>query len=398
MAVRARRFVFTINNYEETDIQNIEEKLRKGAENWNNRSGYLAQNSIEILIAEKEEAPTTGTQHIQGYIEFINTIARTTLEHLLFDKAYIEVAKGSRVSNVKYCTKDAIEDEEKQIIKYFKDEAVQKSTEDKLNSEPKKSADEKAKEILSAIETHTEREFEAEFPNFFLRNYSKYKEHQMLKQQQNAETFNGDLKTKNYWIYGPTGTGKSRCVREDLEYIEIYDKAINKWWNGYDQQRVVIIDDYPSMESGNCLVQYIKRWSDRYPFTAEIKGAHQLICPKNFNLVVTSNFKIEECFKDVQDVYAIKRRFTEIYFDAHAAEQYKNLEDIIHDTEENIRAEEEIQRRENQRRFELSQERERHEQHLNQLYKEGQEIPKPEPPKEIDYSDEESESDSIISE
>lgn len=111
------------------------------------------------------------------------------------------------------------------------------------------------------------------------------------------KTFDGDLRCKNFWIYGPTGTGKSRIAREFIPCNEIYDKAINKWWNGYDNQKYVIMDDYPSMEIGNCLVQHIKRWADRYPFTAEIKGAHSAISPSDYILIVTSNFKISECFK-----------------------------------------------------------------------------------------------------
>ena len=66
------------------------------------------------------------------------------------------------------------------------------------------------------------------------------------------------------------------------------------------------------MEYGNCLAQHIKRWADRYPFTAEIKGAHSAISPNDYELVVTSNYRIEECFKEPEDVAAIKRRFKEL--------------------------------------------------------------------------------------
>ena len=46
----------------------------------------------------------------------------------------------------------------------------------------------------------------------------------------------------NEWRYGPTGTGKSRTAHED--YPDAYIKANTKWWDGYIDQEVVIIDDF----------------------------------------------------------------------------------------------------------------------------------------------------------
>lgn len=45
----------------------------------------------------------------------------------------------------------------------------------------------------------------------------------------------------NEWHYGETGTGKSRHVRE--KYPEAYIKGNNIWWDGYDGQDVVIIEE-----------------------------------------------------------------------------------------------------------------------------------------------------------
>lgn len=108
-----------------------------------------------------------------------------------------------------------------------------------------------------------------------------------------------------YWIYGATGTGKSRVVRE--RFPSVYNKAQNKWWDGYIGQKEVVIDDLDT----TCLGHYLKIWSDRYKCSGEIKGA--IVPLANDVLIVTSNWSIEELFeKEPKMVAPLQRRFVEV--------------------------------------------------------------------------------------
>ena len=310
-SIKACRWCFTINNYTAEEAERIK-NLYTTCPGGIIPSAKTAQGNIKCLIAELEVGEQ-GTPHIQGYIEFKIQVRRLAVEELLGGNAHIEKAFGSTKNNVMYCTKDASEDPEKQLVYWFATVQQKQQVERQIHNENiKKTADEKAIEILQDIEELEEPEFESKHPAFYLRSYNRYKELRQVKTQKKLKTFNGDLQVKNYWIYGPTGTGKSQFARKDVALWEVYDKAINKWFNGYDKQKRIIIDDFPSMEYGNCLAQHIKRWADRYPFTAEIKGAHSAISPNDYELVVTSNYRIEECFKEPEDVAAIKRRFKEL--------------------------------------------------------------------------------------
>ena len=42
----------------------------------------------------------------------------------------------------------------------------------------------------------------------------------------------------NVWIWGPSGCGKSRHVRDNHEVF--YTKGMNKWWDGYNGEEVVL--------------------------------------------------------------------------------------------------------------------------------------------------------------
>ena len=98
------------------------------------------------------------------------------------------------------------------------------------------------------------------------------------------KVFNGNLKDKNYWIWGPPGTGKSRWARSQGEFlnVQIYPKACNKWWGGFQSRlhKIVLFEDFP--HDGNYLSQLMKIWADRYEFTGEIKCSSVAINPKDF--------------------------------------------------------------------------------------------------------------------
>ena len=117
-------------------------------------------------------------------------------------------------------------------------------------------------------------------------NYAFYIQHKRsLLEDVLEHSKKRDFKTKVVVIYGQSGTGKSRYVREQYPDAYWLSKSSNGnvWWNGYSGQDVVGIDDF----YGWIAFDYMLKLLDRYPLTGETKGGAVNIAPKV--IVITSN-------------------------------------------------------------------------------------------------------------
>lgn len=84
---RARGWCFTLNNYEQSDID------------------HLSTLDVDYLIIGKEVGKK-GTPHLQGYLYKKSKISASTLKEMLGKRYHIERQKGTLAQAIEYCMQD----------------------------------------------------------------------------------------------------------------------------------------------------------------------------------------------------------------------------------------------------------------------------------------------------
>lgn len=284
---RGRSWCFTINNYTDADL------------------AQLMFSECKYIIYGKEVAPDTGTPHLQGYVQFPTMKSLRQVKEQVCDRAHFEIAKGSPAQNIAYCSKEG---------------DFQERGDRPTDGGAEGGAAEKQRwnDAKAAILANRLDDIPADILIRHVHAVAKIQE-LFRPMPQDADNLTG------VWYFGPAGAGKSRAARE--HFPGAYLKNCNKWWDGYNDEDYVIIEDFDPGHHG--LGHHLKIWSDRYAFAGEVKGGTKRMRPKK--IIVTSQYHPDEIWPDLQTRAAIIRRFDFVEFpqqplaqvaspDLHAAE------------------------------------------------------------------------------
>lgn len=240
----------------------------------------------QYAIRGIEVCPSTGRVHLQCYIYYKNPRSFKKVKSK-FPGAHIEPAVGGVSKNVEYCSKDG---------------DVWEWGEKPLSSSKKGVAEsERWKRAKIAAQNGDLDSIDADI---YIRLYSNLKK----IVADNCVPSVVLERPCGVWLWGKSGYGKSFVCREFWPVH--YPKMCNKWWDGYSNEAIVVMDDVDMGHS--CLGHHLKIWADSYPFIGEIKGICRKLRPALF--VVTSQYRIEDIWQDQHTRDALNRRFDVIEF------------------------------------------------------------------------------------
>jgi len=291
--MKSRNWVFTLNNPKLIDLASV-----------------LDDDNIRCLLAVLEVS-TSGTTHYQGVVQLRNPRAISTMRSLI-PRAHWEIQRGSKMEAYKYVLKtcemellskvsvdswrtgmeeqDGATDGEAPLalppwISRGIDGTFAELCDSLEGKKKKRSLTERLAEIQVKLQSGvTEQELSEEHFSEWVRYRTSFKAYKALHSAPR------DFKTEVTVIQGPTGTGKSRYCSE--EYPDAYWKARDQWWDNYEAQEVIIIDEFYGWIPFDLLLRML----DRYPLKVEVKGGKVNFCPKK--IIITTNKTPNTWYKD----------------------------------------------------------------------------------------------------
>lgn len=230
--MEAKQICFTLNNPVDSP-EALKDKLEQYCE-------------YAVFQREKGE---NGTEHYQGYME-LSKKRRYAWCQKHIAKGHYEARKGPREAARAYCQKEETRIAGPYEIGVWK-EKKQGARTDLTNL------------LKRAMEGATYTSIVKEEPHLALRYHRGIKE--ILKAHDTPRT--GTL-TVNL-IHGPTRIGKSYYLHNKYG-TAAYWKRPGKWWDGYEGQKVIVLDEY----TGWIPLYDLLNLLDPYPLQLETKGGH----------------------------------------------------------------------------------------------------------------------------
>lgn len=224
MSNKSRAFQFTWNNYTDDDVE------------------YLKGQSFRYLIFGREKGES-GTPHLQGMIVFENPRSFESIRKKIFlEKAHLEVARSQQA-----------------LMKYNKKEGDW----EEYGNPPEQGRRYDIEEMVDMVKGGSKAKQLWEHNSTLMLQYNKAFERCRYDMMEDREE-----PPKVFWFYGGTGTGKTRKAFEYCESRYIKDGTM--WWDGYSQQKAIIIDDF----DGHWPYRDLLRLLDRYPYSGQVKGGY----------------------------------------------------------------------------------------------------------------------------
>ena len=249
---------------------------------------------MTYLVYQYEIAPETGTRHIQGFVVH-NKVVRMTAIKKFYPTAHIERMRGSSTEASDYCKKIDSREPGTEFHEFGKC--------------PLGSGQRTDLQAICDSINENKSCVEFKYTATYVRN--KRNIDQLVAESQPDRTFKPEV----HWIYGSSGTGKTRYVYDFAveNHLTVWpgNKCYDTFWNGYDNQDIVLMDDF---RYDHCEFTKLLEYLDRYPCNVDVKGGFRKLNSKYIMIVSNNSPKEVYKFNVDEEMKQLCRRIDKVFF------------------------------------------------------------------------------------
>lgn len=243
-------------------------------------------------IWQLESCPSSGRKHLQGYIEYNSPLRIAAVKRHLGERVHLEPRRGTREQAIAYCEKE----ETRVEGPWRAGDLGQFQPGKRTDLDNVAEAITSGKELSSIVE---------EFPVSYIK-YRRGIEALYARVSRPSRMAWREVSVLVY--YGAAGTGKTRsAIEESGEDFYILDQGERLWFDGYEGQRNLIIDDFYGWIKWGTLLRIL----DGHPYRCEIKGS--FVWAAWTRVFITSNQPPSSWYPTVSDPQlrrALERRIS----------------------------------------------------------------------------------------
>lgn len=259
---------------------------------------------MKYLCYEAETCPDTKRHHWQGYVGFYNSQRMDSVISILNFKKHPRVAimRGNLKQNKDYCSKEG------GFTKHGSVPICQGKRTDLITvSEMVRNGASDA-DIINKVVIGDDGS-EVDYGEKWRANYGGIRAMRAALKKTRTR-LQGPMDVRIRW--GEPGIGKTWAVYDEFGEDQVYVKMPGKWWDGYTNQKCIIIDDFDPENCFDITYDFYLKLLDIYPMTVEYKGGTTPIAFETRTIIFTSNYDPRTWFVEKKNRKAFFRRVKQI--------------------------------------------------------------------------------------
>lgn len=298
----SKSWVFTLNNHDgERDRAFLE---------------GTAGTFCTYMAFQCELAPGTGTPHLQGYLYLVSPRTLRGVKQTVFGTerlqgVHLEIARGSRDECYAYVSKEDSRDPG--AVFPFQEFG-------RFDDVPERRGQGQRSDLAAVARAikdgNSLTEIAMDFPESWIKYHKGIRDlYGMHHTKPRVPDEDGDYVAPSIiWLFGPTGTGKTRHVfRQHPNPDEIFRKTNgDSWFDGYHGQKIALFDDFRAKWFS---FSFLLNVTDRYPLTVGVKNSTAswspesiyFTCPKHpsdlfSGLAVTDEGSLQQLLRRITEI------------------------------------------------------------------------------------------------